>query len=480
MTKDTQIVLPFTRFSGKNLQAAGRHLCSSLVSKLDRFFLTLGLLGWVLTLQATAPAAQNMPRAAPNLHPNPEITNADGWTLTGASYSSVSKGGGGSIQLKRGNTAIGPVIPITPGKTYTCGLYFLGQHAPTDFVRLSLKLYNARGDFIKHSNGASDWGYYRPGVWQEAVIIHHARENEWQMRILLSRDTAIDGSIPVHIDNVYCGEGMSFDQSPSPKKPFHGTLVQVDAAGNVSIRQRDGTFKREFLRCMFTLNRPDWDHYAKNAWNCNMWASSRNNAEKGVKAGLPYAFFQLAQYIHPGAWAQGKLDRLRKDLGEILDSPYADNLIGYYYDNESPEQFALASQVMSIVAEMDLKAGKRQRPIYILQGNPGRQLAYTDYADITGAYHLGGGRTQTPLLVLQQMHGQSSPVVFGQIQEENGKDSRKMKRQVLSVIEAGATAIGYWHKRPIEQELWYPDFPAIAAEALGCTPGKVCAGQTPP
>jgi hypothetical protein len=112
-----------------------------------------------------------------------------------------------------------------------------------------------------------------------------------------------------------------------------------------------------------------------------MWASSRNNVEKGVKAGLPYAFFQLAQYIHPGAWAQGKLDRLRKDLGEILDSPYADNLIGYYYDNESPEQIALASQVMSIVAEMDLKAGKRQRPIYILQGNPGRQLAYTDYKD---------------------------------------------------------------------------------------------------
>ena len=108
--------------------------------------------------------------------------------LTGASHSSVSKGSGGSIQLKKGNTAIGPVIPITPGKTYTCRVYFLGQHAPTDFVRLSLKLYNARGDFVKHSNGASDWGYYRPGVWQEAVIIHHASENEGQMRVLLSRD----------------------------------------------------------------------------------------------------------------------------------------------------------------------------------------------------------------------------------------------------------------------------------------------------
>jgi hypothetical protein len=66
------------------------------------------------------------------------------------------------------------------------------------------------------------------------------------------------------------------------------------------------------------------DFYLTQYQICNMWASSRNNVEKGVKAGLPYAFFPLAQYIHPGAWAQGKLDRLRKALGEILDSPYAD------------------------------------------------------------------------------------------------------------------------------------------------------------
>jgi hypothetical protein len=194
-----------------------------------------------------------------------------------------------------------------------------------------------------------------------------------------------------------------------------------------------------------------------------MWASALSAVKRGVDAGIPYAFFQLGQYIHPGAWAYGRLDWLRRDLGAILASPYAHTLIGYYYDNESPTQFVLATQVLSLVASLDRQGGMRQRPIYILQGNWGLAPAYNAYGDITGTYQRG---QDLPLRVMQHIHGQTSPVVFGQIQQESGKTLARMRSQILSLFGAGAHAIGYWHTRPIVQELWYPGFATMVREFI--------------
>lgn len=396
--------------------------------------------------------------AAVNLHPNPDLATAQGWQLLGATHSA------GALQLTRNDRAIGPAIPITAGTTYSCGVYIRGSHAPTDFMRLSLALYDGNGTHLYNAPGASDWAYAQKHVWQETVIIHHATGKERQMRFLLSRAIALAGETPVEVDNVYCRPGVQFNQAPSAKKPFQGGRVQVDTTGRVTIRQPNGTWKPEFLRCMFSVNTEDWTHYSKNGWNCNMWVASLAGIEKSVKAGMPYNFFQLGQYIHKGAWAYGNLTALRADLGAILKSSYAHNLVGYYYDNESPDQFVLAQQVLAVVKELDTVNGQRQRPIYILQGNPGRQLAYTGMAELTGGYHFGASSTQ--LTVLEQVYGQTTPVGFGQIQQEPGKTADRMRHQVLSAIEDGATAIGYWHTRPIVQELWYPAFPAIIKEAL--------------
>lgn len=434
------------------------------------------LLAALLTL-ALHPVPHQAPRSSPNLHPDPALVTATGWTMDGATHSSVSRGAGGSIALVRGQRANGPPIPITPGQTYTCGLYFQSQHAPTDFLRLSLSLADGQGQWLRNSPGASDYGYPRPDRWQEAVIVHTAQPDEHALQFLLSRARTLSADAPLWVDDLYCGEGVSFAGKPSRKRPFRGGLVRVDRRGHVRIRQADGTWHREFLRCMFALGAEDWTVYAANGWNCNMWASSLAAIQRGVDAGLPYAFFQLAQYIHPGAWAYGNLDRLRADLGAILDSPYRDHLIGYYLDNESPEQFELAQQVIAVVRELDMLHGQRQRPVYILQGQPGRAPAYRRLADMTGTYVQAGGAPGRHLHTLRFLPGQTTPVVFGQIQESSTLTGQRLADEVRATLEAGGTALGYWHRQPITLQPWYLHFPGIVERAQRVLDGGTWDGE---
>jgi hypothetical protein len=413
-----------------------------------------------LTLCLTVPAlARTLP--APNLYPNPTLATSAGWTLSTATFKP------GSIGLLPGELVLGPSIKLTPGVTYTCGLQLRGTHAPTDYLRLSLKLYGANGAFLRHSLSASDWAYKAPGVWQDAQITHKAASDETGLRILVSRGSvALNRTVEVEFSQVYCFAGQF--PARSPKLAFNGGLVKVDTAGHVDIKQPNGVFKREFLRCMYTLapSIEPWTTYSKNGWNCNIWAINLAQVQQAVAAGLPYSFFQLAQYIQVGGWAYGRLDLLEADIKAILNSPYAGSLIGYYYDNESPNSFVLAQQVLNKVAQLDTKNGVRQRPIYILQGNPGLAVAYTPYADITGSYLLGSTLLQPWLLTLQQTPGQDSPLVFGQIQESGGKTATIMRQQVQATLDNGGTAIGYWHTQPIVLARWYTDFPSLVATVL--------------
>jgi hypothetical protein len=427
-----------------------------------------------LALLLCAPALTGA--AGPNLHPNPTLTGTTQWHLTGAAPSNTSRGSGGSLAFTVGDRATGPLIRITPGKVYTCGGYLLGFHSPTDYLRLSVSLYGSAGNWLRNSPGASDWAYATPGQWQEMAVIHQARTDEAWLTLLVSRPTALDGATPVYLDDVYCREGITLEHAPTTKQPFTGGITRVSATGQVTIRQATGTYKPEFLKCMYALgSEPDWRYYAANGWNCNAWASSLAQVEKGVKAGLPYAFFQLAQYIQRGAWAYGRLDWLQRDLGAILASPYAGNLVGYYFDNEAPLDIALAKQVIDTVKALDTKAGVRQRPVYILQGNPGRAPAYAALADITGSYVQSG--LQAWLWLLELAPGQRKPVVVGTLQESSGKSASRMRQEVFGAIhpaQGGATALGYWHTHPISQDPWYTAFPSIAADAAKCVLQGIC------
>ena len=83
-----------------------------------------------------------------------------------------------------------------------------------------------------------------------------------------------------------------------------------------------------------------------------MWASALARQAWG-RCRDTLRLFPVGPVYPSGAWAYGRLDWLRRDLGAILASPYAHTLIGYYYDNESPTQFVLATQVLSLVASLD-------------------------------------------------------------------------------------------------------------------------------
>jgi hypothetical protein len=186
-----------------------------------------------------------------------------------------------------------------------------------------------------------------------------------------------------------------------------------------------------------------------------MWASALSAVKRGVDAGTCAAPLQLG---HISAGSGLRPFRPAARPGAI--SPRPATTIGYYCDNDPR-----ACARRRARAELDKKHGIRQRPIYILQGNWGRAVAYNAYGDLVGTYQRPGQMPQVPLLTLQQISGQTSPVVFGQIQQGN-KTSAVMQGQVLSVLTTGARAIGYWHTRPIVQEAWYPSFPGIVAAAL--------------
>lgn len=235
-------------------------------------------------------------RTAPNLLSDSKIDSKNHWYLKHASHTrSVSRDndGSGSIQLKKSGLAIGPKVKVVPGRTYTCGLYFKGHAKPTTFMRLSLKINNSKGKFLRHAKSASHWGYAKANQWQEAVVIYQAKSGDGEIRIFASRPSkSPNTSSTIWIDDVYCGEGVSFDQPKSAKTPFTGGLVKVNASGSVSIKQQNGAFEREFLRCMFVdQKRKDWSLYGANDFNCNMWVASLRQLTKGVKAGLPYGFF---------------------------------------------------------------------------------------------------------------------------------------------------------------------------------------------
>ena len=104
----------------------------------------------LLCLHVIPTWAFDLQRVKPNLHPNPTIPSASGWVGSGAAFNgSVTRTAGtGSISITQDQLAFGPAIPITPGKTYTCGVYFMGTHSPTDLMRLTLALTDSAGSSL--------------------------------------------------------------------------------------------------------------------------------------------------------------------------------------------------------------------------------------------------------------------------------------------------------------------------------------------
>lgn len=372
-----------------------------------------------------------------------------------------------------------PPFEVKPNTTYSCVVDFRGDTWPSTSLRFSLAFYRG-GKHLSNANTASTWMYRHDqvGEWREAVNVFKTPPTTNRVRLLMSRFEDSNPDQPTLMSSaVYCHEGNYWDGGPDPKIAFDGSKVKVTHDGLLII---DG--KPEFLRCMFldssgteAVKAALWPKFAANGWNCNMWAPNEKNLRIAAEAGIPYGFLAIAPYFHNKSsppqrgWAYGQLDKLESTLKQILRSPRADNLVGYYFDDESHGEYALKEKIVQLIDRLDRDAnGKRQRPMYFLEGNSGAALQHMHHMDMVGTYaggNTGGaGSGSHSHELLKIVDGMTKPVVFIQI---NRKAEASVERIKLATT-VGATALGYWRTNGGDyfKFPWARNFPSTVATIL--------------
>ncbi len=259
----------------------------------------------------------------------------------------------------------GPVFNVAPNQTYSCAIDFRGEKWPSTSLRFSIAFYNG-GAHLGNSNTASTWMYRHDqvGEWREAVNVFKTPPKANRARLLMSRFEDSNPGQPTFMSSaVYCHEGNHWVGGPNPKMAFDGSKVKVTHDGLLII---DG--QPEFLRCMFldpSGNEASkdalWPRFAANGWNCNMWAPNDKNLRIAAEAGIPYGFLYISPFFHnkndppQRGWAYGQLEILETTLKQILASPRAANLVGYYFDDESYGEYELKEQIVQLIDRLSTR-----------------------------------------------------------------------------------------------------------------------------
>ena len=170
---------------------------------------------------------------------------------------------------------------------------------------------------------------------------------------------------------------------------------------------------------MFTdQRRPDWTLYTQQGFNCNIWTASVDAAKRTVAAGMNPAF-SLAPFVNPRGWAYRDYDQLEQRLKAIKASPYYEELLFVYWDNEN----AWSAWQPAVEAVARVRQIMPEIPIYVLQGNHGvarAPMPNDDYqmANAVGTYMSGdsggAGGSGAGLILLDHTENQVSPVFFAQ------------------------------------------------------------------
>ncbi len=466
----------------------GRRISQSVQRNTDlKTSLRCVALGLLLTAAVAYGQPHQYPRTQPNMLQNPHLSGKAGWHfLAGASYDakvSMTPGSGAGRLNQRNQVIASPFMKVVPGVTYTLSVLIRTDAKPFLGVSLfgSLKKQNGQKRNIKGSRITNS----QVGIWEESTIFFtpKAHETTFQVKLLFRPDQPRQGG-QVWIDDAYLGVQESFSRPPSPKVAFQSDRVKIDALGNYS-RKIDGKWQRFFPFCMFTDNRrKDWALYTQQGFNCNIWTASVAAAKRTIHAGMLPAF-SLAPYINPHGWGYRNYRELEKHLRAIKASPYYDDLLFVYWDNENAWtdwQPAVESvkRVRQIMPEM---------PIYVLQGNHGAARAYhnSDYqmSDAVGAYLSGnsGGAAGSGagLVLLDHTENQVNPVFFAQFNLGTGK---AMRPGVWAAIGKGAKGMGFWRDlfgknvggnididaKPVEKRPWWSEFPKLVQEVNALLP----------
>lgn len=442
-----------------------------------------------------------VPRLGKNLVPNPTVATPTKWSLLGDAQfdanTSRSQDRSGSLLLRtsadepKGSTVFSDFIPVKGGKLFTFGFYIKTAGGPA-VVGGQVSSFGRDKKFIRNlAHGRAS--PTQDGEWQESALpVFIPKEAAFVRVEVFKMETTQPGS-RAWADDLYLGEGIGFEQQPSPKRPFDGADVRVDALGNFEIH-KNGKWTPIFPLCIASDNSRDWSIYSKQGWNTIIWTGAAHQVKQAREAKSEFnpngmlAGFSLAQYMFPSGWAYNNIDDLKAKLREIFDQGLGENLLLYYWDNENNyDQWQVPVSVINTIRSIDVdSSGRRRRPIFALQGefNIARLHAARGLVDVSGTY-VGGGVAATGsagagddgLLILDRLEGQVSPAAFAQVNGVKGPGD--MRLRLYNSIIRGAKALAYWRDcykgcdekfmkaesvGPVDKTPWWPDFPNLRRE----------------
>ena len=403
-------------------------------------------------------------RTGANLAPNPNVRGGAGWSLNRGALvdeKTSRKPGSGSFDLSKVDSQVqSDLIPVTLGRNYIYAAYLRTSKHPA-LAYMNVAVYDSAKKF-KYNWKGSYQTTTAADAWQETAIGFTPRDGDAMVRLTYGRMPK--GKSPhedgrVWVDEFYFGEGLGFEQPPSPKKPFGGSQIRVDALGNFEVL-RSGKWQPYFPFGIYRhSSRPNLQIYSDQGFNCifansfslDVLQRAKNAVSKWNPDGM-MSCIDIEQYLDRRESSFKDMPGFRKNLARLMESPLRDRVLAYYWDNEQYDQYDLPREVCQAIQRTDVDSqGRRRRPIYMLHGDQGLTRAFGGLADVTGDYlrdrhtravHGPQQTTRQRHLVLDCIEQQRLPLTIGIISEEETAEG--VRRLVYEHLMAGGKGIAYF------------------------------------
>jgi hypothetical protein len=393
---------------------------------------------------------------------NPEVDGPAGYDLLrGAAYDPgmSHQPGSGAIDLSVPKSQVQTnFISVMPGKTYSFSFYSRSDQWPVNSDCL-ISAYDGWKKFRYNWQGSYQ-GLSSANTWEESAVFFTAQEGDRFVKVLVSR---LDGNkspnVAGHlwVDDFNVSEGIKLRSQPAAKKSFPGSKVRIDSLGNFEVLE-GGQWKPFFPFAIYQdTRRPSYQIYSDQGFNCIMFNQLDplllEKARSSISTFNPHGMWsmaEIAQYIQPKSPLYGQISDLTEKMQRLRQSPGADRLFAYYWDNEAYNQGAEAKKVIETVRTLDRdSSGSPSHPIYMLQGNQGLSRNYNALVDSVGDYgneeghaSLSKQSTRQRFYLLRHLSGQRNPVGIGVVSDVT--EPVALRQSIYQLLLAGAKGIAYY------------------------------------